>query len=183
MRLPAKRRTPTARGVLVLPAAALLAVAGHQVVRVHADDLTPWKGGGFGMFSTVDSGGGRVLEVSLRTGESTWQPVRFLYRALDRRLRSFPALRDLERFGHELLERSWCVIPDRSGRSRPKRPDTAPLARPFDPTLESPAIVIRPEAVELRVLRPHFHLGRLSLTYSVLRSSTVRRQETSRGNS
>lgn len=37
-----------------MPALLLLAVAGAQVYMAHALSLTPWKGGGFGMFSTLD---------------------------------------------------------------------------------------------------------------------------------
>ena len=37
-----------------IPAALLLAVAVSQVVLVRVADLSPWKGGGFGMFATTD---------------------------------------------------------------------------------------------------------------------------------
>ena len=36
-----------------LPVLILLVVAGWQMYRVQVDDLSPWKGGGFGMYSTV----------------------------------------------------------------------------------------------------------------------------------
>jgi hypothetical protein len=38
----------------VLPTVLLIAVAVTQVVLVRAADLSPWKGGGFGMFATTD---------------------------------------------------------------------------------------------------------------------------------
>ena len=44
---------------------ALLAVAGWHVGLRASSDLTPWKGGGFGMFSTVDSPGTRLVRVEV----------------------------------------------------------------------------------------------------------------------
>ena len=41
----------------LLPVAVLLAVAARQVVLTHTAGLSPWKGGGFGMFSTTDDAG------------------------------------------------------------------------------------------------------------------------------
>lgn len=38
----------------------LCLVAGVQIYLVKAQDLTPWKGGGFGMFSTNDDGFRRI---------------------------------------------------------------------------------------------------------------------------
>ena len=40
-----------------LPVALLLVVAGVQVALVKTEGLSPWKGGGFGMFSTTDDAG------------------------------------------------------------------------------------------------------------------------------
>lgn len=46
-----------------LPSALLLAVFATQVVLVRISLLTPWKGGGFGMFSTLDHGAYRRVSV------------------------------------------------------------------------------------------------------------------------
>ena len=43
-----------------VPAILLCLVAGVQIYLVKAQDLTPWKGGGFGMFSTNDDGFRRI---------------------------------------------------------------------------------------------------------------------------
>lgn len=43
----------------------LCIVAARQIVLVHTERLTPWKGGGFGMFATVESGATRVVRVRL----------------------------------------------------------------------------------------------------------------------
>jgi hypothetical protein len=44
----------------------LALVAGFQLWLAHAHALTPWCGGGFGMFSTIDGWGARHLHVWLR---------------------------------------------------------------------------------------------------------------------
>ena len=46
-----------------LPVALLLAVACLQVALARIADLSPWKGGGFGMFSTTDDAGRRHVRV------------------------------------------------------------------------------------------------------------------------
>jgi hypothetical protein len=47
----------------LLPVALLVAMAGTQVTLVTTAGLSPWKGGGFGMFSTTDDGGRRYVRV------------------------------------------------------------------------------------------------------------------------
>jgi hypothetical protein len=51
----------TTRALRWLPPALLLAVALNQIWLAFRADLTPWCGGGFGMFSTNDSRGARHL--------------------------------------------------------------------------------------------------------------------------
>lgn len=46
-----------------IPALVLVAVAGAQIYMARALHLTPWKGGGFGMFSTLDHVPHRSLRV------------------------------------------------------------------------------------------------------------------------
>jgi hypothetical protein len=45
------------------PVVVLLAVAAAQLVLVRAAGLTPWKGGGFGMFAAVDGGAVRSVRI------------------------------------------------------------------------------------------------------------------------
>lgn len=47
----------------LIPALLLFVVALHQTYLVHAQGLSPWKGGGFGMFSTTDTSQERHLRV------------------------------------------------------------------------------------------------------------------------
>lgn len=52
-----------------LPVALLLAVAGGQLVLAKTAGLSPWKGGGFGMFSTTDDAGRRHVRVFVSAPE------------------------------------------------------------------------------------------------------------------
>jgi hypothetical protein len=49
-----------ARRLRLLPAALLVAVACAQIALAHRAALSPWVGGGFGMFSTTDGWGRRI---------------------------------------------------------------------------------------------------------------------------
>ncbi len=49
-----------------LPVALLLTVACVQVTLARTTGLSPWKGGGFGMFSTTDDAGRRRVRVFVR---------------------------------------------------------------------------------------------------------------------
>jgi hypothetical protein len=46
----------------LLPSVLLVVVAGTQIVLARTAGMTPWKGGGFGMFSTLDHGAYRGVE-------------------------------------------------------------------------------------------------------------------------
>ena len=46
-----------------IPAALLAVVAGSQLVLARTANLTPWKGGGFGMFSTLDHAAFRRISI------------------------------------------------------------------------------------------------------------------------
>ncbi len=47
----------------IIPAILLLLISGFQIVLAKKSYLTPWKGGGFGMFSTTDGNMFRSLRV------------------------------------------------------------------------------------------------------------------------
>jgi hypothetical protein len=68
---------PTSRQAVawLLAPALLLAVAGVHAYLVEAKDQTPWEGGGFGMFSTMDKRQARFVRCTLITPERA-VPVR-----------------------------------------------------------------------------------------------------------
>ena len=55
--------TPRAMAQEILPVALLLSVACVQIILTRTSGLSPWKGGGFGMFSTTDDSGRRHVRV------------------------------------------------------------------------------------------------------------------------
>ena len=57
------------RGRVLLPALVLTLVALVQVVLTRTEDLSPWKGGGFGMFATTDGSGFRRVRLFVEAPE------------------------------------------------------------------------------------------------------------------
>jgi hypothetical protein len=49
------------RFVIYFPVLLLVTIASIQINLVYSSNLSPWSGGGFGMFSTTDAGGSRHL--------------------------------------------------------------------------------------------------------------------------
>jgi hypothetical protein len=82
------------RRVLVacIPSALVCVVALHHTYRVSREGLTPWKGGGFGMFSTIDSQADRFARLSVTTegGETLAVPIPDEYRRPVDRARLLP---------------------------------------------------------------------------------------------
>jgi hypothetical protein len=86
----------------------LCLVAGLHVVRVWAARQTPWKGGGFGMFSTVDSEANRFLRTYLIT-DSGELPLS-LPPALDKRAaeqRAAPSKAGLREIASRVAAQNW----------------------------------------------------------------------------
>jgi hypothetical protein len=85
-----------------IPALLLVIIAVNQIYLAHTRDLNPWKGGGFGMFSTsltrhlhvfaIESGGEREVDLPEELED------------LEERLRALPTDRRLDEFGRRLAE-------------------------------------------------------------------------------
>ncbi len=90
-----------------IPATLLVAVAASQLILAHTAELSPWVGGGFGMFASTDGRGARHLHVvELRTGiERELYPTEELG-DLVRRARSLPTDRNLRALALALAEPS-----------------------------------------------------------------------------
>lgn len=72
-------------------------------------ELSPWKGGGFGMFSTIESPSSRIVRVHLLTNGSTKIPVQVpdQYRKLVAQIRTDPRQQDLDTLAAMLSKQSW----------------------------------------------------------------------------
>jgi hypothetical protein len=90
-------------------ASLLVVVAFVHVYFVHAKSLTAWKGGGFGMFSTVDAG--RVLRFELIDDRGisyrATVPDDAQVRELHALVRKLPSETNVERLVHELARCVW----------------------------------------------------------------------------
>jgi hypothetical protein len=99
------------RRVLVacIPSALLCVVALHHAYRVSQEGLTPWKGGGFGMFSTVDSQAERFVRLSVTTeaGETLAVPIPDEYRRQVDRARLLPWAPATAALAADLLGQAW----------------------------------------------------------------------------
>ena len=88
----------------LLPAALLVAVAVHQIHLATTEALAPWKGGGFGMFSSTDRGHNRRLRVWVSGPERSEEmaiPRDLTGLALDTLV--FPSHGALERLAREVV--------------------------------------------------------------------------------
>ena len=86
----------------------LIFIAGIQIYLAHTQNLTAWKGGGFGMFSTVDSSGARFFRASLVTSSETF-PIEIPQhlRRIARKARAIPTKKHLDHLAKALLEETW----------------------------------------------------------------------------
>jgi hypothetical protein len=97
--------TYLAPGLLVL-------IACFQIFAAFTNDQSAWKGGGFGMFSTVDSPSARFLKVYLLSGDEE-EAVRVSPRLsrLQRIVRTVPTQENLELMARTLTEETWIRAP------------------------------------------------------------------------
>lgn len=95
------------RRVLLAPICLCL-VAGLHVWRVTTAGQTPWKGGGFGMFSTIDSESSRFVRATLLTSEGPRPiviPSEFEKKIAE--LRAAPNQAQLQDLADRLAARGW----------------------------------------------------------------------------
>ena len=95
-----------------LAPALLILVACFQMFSAYANDQSPWKGGGFGMFSTVDSPRARFLKIYLvsENGEVAVRPPPRLSR-LQRKVRTKPTQDNLDLLARTLGKETWVRAP------------------------------------------------------------------------
>jgi hypothetical protein len=84
-------RGGAAWGASIAPVVLLLFVAGVQIVLAFTHQLSPWLGGGFGMFATLDGRDWRHVHVTAeRPGVEREVPVPASLYDFARRARAFP---------------------------------------------------------------------------------------------
>jgi len=105
--MPSTGRSRDTLLLLAVPAL-LCAVAAAQLYLVEHRSLSRWKGGGFGMFSTVDSPSARFLRVYLMS-DSGEVPVLIPseVRELSQKVRVMPSKQRLEELADTLRNGTW----------------------------------------------------------------------------
>jgi hypothetical protein len=92
------RRAGRARALRALPCLLLVAVAAYQIALSRTSGLSPWSGGGFGMFSTTDAAPTRHLHTfAIQPGLRREIPQRRLPEDIVERAIALPTVRNLER--------------------------------------------------------------------------------------
>lgn len=88
--------------------AVLLIIACLQIYLAQVYQLSQWKGGGFGMFSTIDSPGARFLRLYLQTNNGSF-PVEVpdSMKAVAREIQTFPTQSRLCSLTGQLYQSSW----------------------------------------------------------------------------
>ena len=87
----------------MIPSVLLLLVAALQIYLARTANLTPWKGGGFGMFSTTDGSLHRYVRVYVSARERSEELLlKGELRRLAARVQAFPAELLLKSLGREI---------------------------------------------------------------------------------
>src|SRR5262245_11829423 len=94
-----------AKYLAIIPASLLIVVACVQIYLARNANLTPWKGGGFGMFSTTDGNANRYLRVYVsgpqRSEELQLKPS---MEDLATRAQMYPGNSQLEKLAKAILQ-------------------------------------------------------------------------------
>jgi hypothetical protein len=105
-RAPGRRARARAARLALLPPALLALLGVAQIALSFGADLSPWKGGGFGMFASTDHGGFREVRVVAETAEGERRvPIPPELQRAARRAREMPSAAALRALGRG-LERS-----------------------------------------------------------------------------
>lgn len=140
----------------------LVAVACVQLVLVQTHDLTAWKGGGFGMFSTFDDPSARTLRVVIVTakGEAV---VAFPELGVPQaRVLNMPNTALLREIAERAAQTAWVLYPHGEvTRMKPTLP--AAFRRQLTRDRTRPASGERPEGVDPTAGRGRLHTAYLAL--------------------
>ncbi|MEM7007632.1 MAG: hypothetical protein AAF462_00690 [Thermodesulfobacteriota bacterium] len=87
----------------------LIAVALTHIYYAKSADLTPWKGGGFGMFCTVDSKQARYFRLYLIDEKGDKIPVQIPSKFKNEvsKLKAIPTQSGLEKLTNQISELTW----------------------------------------------------------------------------
>ncbi len=93
------------KAILYLPTLLLVAIAVNQLILANFFSLSPWLGGGYGMFSTADVGSNRHIHIYAKS-EGIIKELIYPKELSDLALRtkSFPTDRNLNKFTRTIAQ-------------------------------------------------------------------------------
>lgn len=93
------------KAITYLPSILLITIAINQLILANFFNLSPWLGGGYGMFSTTDVGNNRHLHVYARS-DGIFKELIYPQNLDDLALRttSFPTTDNLKSFAYRIAE-------------------------------------------------------------------------------
>jgi hypothetical protein len=183
--------------VALIPSLLLVGIASAQIVAARSTLLTPWKGGGFGMFSTVDAPHARFVRIILETPDGEKRvPVPDTWREEAAVLRAVPTQARADQLAGALVDETWVAetwIPAEVGyaqRLRASGIDAAPavaeerirdlsilgLYRPLSEGETSTGLSVAVEGIRVEVWRYHFNGKTLRLEAELLRRARAARR-------
>ena len=142
----------------LIPPAFLLMVAAFHGYNVVHNKLSPWKGGGFGMFSTIDSPGERIARLTLHFEEGEISIPAPAEIGDVRMLRTFPRDRFLRAYLETASHLLWLPRASREGAK-------AAVASPVN-SFAVPKAVLAPRSFSIEVLTPSFDSRSHQMTYA-----------------
>lgn len=107
---PEKNKPPSVNPVSFFAPLVLIVIACLQLAIALTTHLSPWKGGGFGMFSTIASPSSRIIRVYL-VANGTKIPVQVpeQYRKLAAEIRTWPNQKRTDELARALSGNTWAT--------------------------------------------------------------------------
>lgn len=138
---------------LAFPSLLLVAVAVVQIVRAHTHGQSPWKGGGFGMFSTSDTPEARFVRTVLVSPQGEFPvPLPDSLRDEVTLARTVPTSANVSDLARSIADLRW-VREDYSASSPPSAGDAQPKV-PGEAPADPGAARIDPSFLTYRALAP-----------------------------
>lgn len=188
---------------ILAPAALVFGVA-TQRYNVEVHEQSPWTGGGFGMFSTVDAPGSRMVRAYLLTNKGPALIIEPQFSEPKQLIYTQPTERRLEVAARHLAAQEWRVFGEASyDELEPYLPDLLQrylryhrfrldsqdedgrevypgriAFRPRQIMPRSPADEVEVEGVRLEVWRPVFAKEANALSWELIRAATARTAST-----
>ena len=136
----------------------LSCIAISQIYLVLTSNLTPWKGGGFGMFAYIDRMEHRPVHLTIDNSVNRFiaNPAEMMSRDELNRLYSIPGDQRLKRLAEQAMQLDWQVDSTRSAGLDPDlkgKYSEYPVRPFFNDEAEDGQAIIKPVKVDVRIYK------------------------------